>query len=252
MKSPNFPVSIPDDATLRSLMANALHELSAPVTVFAGHIDNVRRAGNDRKRLRKSLVAMNAQCLRMRRLLKDLMRLTIPESASERPSRGRWVNVGALLARIRDDTEALSAGRHRVIIDLQRGVHLIGNVREIESVFDNLARNAVRYTPPGGEVRLIWRGSPAGAEFTVADTGIGVAEKYLPRLTERFYQVDRERSRKAGGFGLGLAIVKDVLARNQAVLEIDSEPGKGSRFTAKFPAHRVVIARILEPERARS
>ena len=101
-------------------------------------------------------------------------------------------------------------------------------------------------------MRLIWRGSAMGAEFTVADTGIGVAEEYLPRLTERFYQVDRERSRRAGGCGIGLAIVKDVLEQHQAVLEIDSEPGKGSRFTARFPAHRIVIARALESERGRS
>ena len=232
-------------------MADALHELSAPVTVLAGHIDNARYSGNDRQRLHKSLAAMDEQCRRMRRLLDDLMRLAVPESAHEEPSRDQWVDVRTLLARIRDDTEALSERRHRVILDMQQGISLIGNVQEIACAFGNLARNAVRYTPSGGEVRLIWRGSPAGAEFTVADTGIGIAKEHLPRLWERFYQVDRERSRKAGGYGLGLAIVKDVLARHQAVLEIDSEPGRGSRFTAKFPVHRIVIARAREPERAR-
>jgi two-component system phosphate regulon sensor histidine kinase PhoR len=91
-------------------------------------------------------------------------------------------------------------------------------------------------------VRLVWRASPAGAEFAVDDTGIGIAKEHIPRLTERFYRVDRERSRHCGGTGLGLAIVKQALLRHQGTLEIESEPGRGSRFTVRFPAHRVAAA----------
>jgi len=93
----------------------------------------------------------------------------------------------------------------------------------------------VRYTPPGGRIELSWRTHADGAELVVADTGIGIAAQHLPRLTERFYRVDRSRSRETGGTGLGLAIVKHVLTRHRATLEIESEPGHGSRFAARFP-----------------
>src|SRR3979490_2487054 len=125
----------------------------------------------------------------------------------------------------------------------ERGFDLLGTESEIASAFGNLASNAVRYTPPGGEVRLIWRGSQKGAEFTVEDTGVGIQAEHSPRLTARFYRGDRGRSRETGGTGLGLAIVKHALARHQATLEIHSTPGTGSRFTAKIPAPRVVPAR---------
>src|SRR6202007_2111582 len=94
-------------------------------------------------------------------------------------------------------------------------------------------------TPSGGEVRLIWRSSPKGAEFAVEDTGVGIAAEHIPRLTERFYRVDRGRSRETGGTGLGLAIVKHALARHGAALEIPREPGQGSRFAAHFSGPRV-------------
>ena len=99
--------------------------------------------------------------------------------------------------------------------------------------------NAVRYTPAGGTVRISWKATPQGAEFAVEDTGIGIDARHIPRLTERFYRVDRGRSRDAGGTGLGLAIVKHSLNRHQAQLEITSTPGVGSRFAARFPAARV-------------
>ena len=110
-------------------------------------------------------------------------------------------------------------------------------------IVENLLANAVRYTEPGGIVRLVWRASRAGAEFAVEDTGIGIEKQHIPRLTERFYRVDRDRSRHSGGTGLGLAIVKQAVSRHQGTLEIESEPGRGSRFTAHFPAQRVVAAR---------
>jgi two-component system phosphate regulon sensor histidine kinase PhoR len=117
---------------------------------------------------------------------------------------------------------------------------LLGSATELRSAFANLAVNAVRYTPDGGEIVLRWSvESSAGARFSVRDSGIGIAPQHLPRLTERFYRVDRGRSREAGGTGLGLAIVKHVLERHQAVLQIESEPGCGSTFSAVFPAHRV-------------
>ena len=111
---------------------------------------------------------------------------------------------------------------------------------ELASAFGNLVSNAVRYTPRGGKVTLLWSEDAQGAQFSVEDTGVGIAPEHLPRLTERFYRVDRSRSRESGGTGLGLAIVKHALARHQATLHVESTPGAGSRFIARFPAQRTL------------
>jgi len=141
-----------------------------------------------------------------------------------------------MLRSILDDAQALSAGRHEITLTIDTPSVLVGCANELRSAFGNLAGNAVRYTPPGGRIDLVWRIHEGGGAFVVADTGIGIPVQHLPRLTERFYRVDRSRSRETGGTGLGLAIVKHVLTRHHATLEIESEPGKGSRFTARFPA----------------
>jgi len=178
----------------------------------------------------------------MRSIIDDLLTLSTLESAPEPPYDGT-VDVGTLLGRVLDEAGVLSAGRQRITLDAEPGLDLLGAESEIASVFGNLVSNAVRYTPPGGEVRLSWRRSHEGAEFSVQDTGPGIEAEHIPRLTERFYRVDRGRSRETGGTGLGLAIVKHALARHQAALEIESTPGKGSRFTARFPARRLTAQR---------
>ena len=106
----------------------------------------------------------------------------------------------------------------------------MGSAEELRSAFANLASNAVRYTPEGGKIHLAWNGS----SFSVSDSGIGIEPKHISRLTERFYRVDKSRSRETQGTGLGLAIVKHVLLRHGGKLTITSEPGKGSTFTATF------------------
>ena len=126
------------------------------------------------------------------------------------------------------------------------GKNVIGSRDELASAFGNLVSNAVRYTPDGGRIALDWRASADGAEFSVADTGIGIAAEHIPRLTERFYRVDRSRSRATGGTGLGLAIVKHVLIRHQAELVVDSAPAQGSRFTVRLPARRVKVVTDAE------
>jgi two-component system phosphate regulon sensor histidine kinase PhoR len=118
-------------------------------------------------------------------------------------------------------------------------VDLVGSEKELASAFGNLISNAIRYTPEGGAVRLRWQRTPEGAAFEVEDTGIGIAPEHLPRLTERFYRVDRGRSRETGGTGLGLAIVKHALSRHGGQLDVKSEPGRGSTFSARFTGPRV-------------
>jgi len=231
----------------RDFVANVSHELRTPLTVLVGFLETVRELKLDPERSRDYMNLMAEQGRRMQGIIDDLLTLSTLESAPEPPHEER-VDVASLLARIRGETEALSAGRHRVVLDVEPGFDLLGTESEIASAFGNLASNAVRYTPAGGEVRIVWRASQKGAEFAIEDTGPGIEAEHVPRLTERFYRVDRGRSRETGGTGLGLAIVKHALARHQATLDIESTPGKGSRFTATFPARRVVPA----PSRAAS
>jgi two-component system phosphate regulon sensor histidine kinase PhoR len=235
------------EALRRDCVANVSHELRTPLTVLVGFLETVRELKLDPRMSLEYLDRMEKQCARMQRIIEDLLHLSTLESAPQPPGDQR-VTLGTLLARVHGETEALSGGRHRIVLDAEGGFDLLGAENEIASAFGNLASNAVRYTPPGGEVRLIWRGSETGGEFSVVDTGIGIEKHHIPRLTQRFYRVDRDRSRQSGGTGLGLAIVKHTLARHQATLEIESEPGKGSRFTARFPAHRMVAATAARPE----
>lgn len=229
------------ETTRRDFVANVSHELRTPLTVLSGFLETVRELKLDPQRTRDYLRLMEEQTRLMQRLVDDLLTLSTIESAPE-PSRDEHVGMSRLLAKLKADAEALSGGRHRITLDGVEGYDLTGSEGEISSAFGNLVSNAIRYTPTGGEVRLVWRASPDGAQFTVEDTGIGIEAHHIPRLTERFYRVDRGRSRETGGTGLGLAIVKHALLRHQGTLEVQSEPGRGSRFTASFPARRIAPA----------
>ena len=232
------------EAVRRDFVANVSHELRTPLTVRVGLLETVRELKLEPSQRRDYLNLMEAQSRRMQRIVEDLLTLSALESAPPAPTDERIV-IARLLERMRAETEVLSAGRHRVTLEIQGEFDLLGAEAEIASAFSNLASNAVRYTPEGGEVRLTWDAAADGAAFAVADTGIGIPPEHIPRLTERFYRVDRSRSRETGGTGLGLAIVKHALTRHDATLEIRSTPGAGSRFIARFPAERV--APSLEP-----
>jgi two-component system phosphate regulon sensor histidine kinase PhoR len=229
------------EAVRRDFVANVSHELRTPLTVLVGFLETVRELKLDPAQRRDYLALMEAQALRMRRIVDDLLTLSTLESAPPAPTDERIVIV-RLLERIRAETEALSAGRHQIVVTLRGDFDLLGSESEIASAFSNLASNAVRYTPRGGEVRLTWEATGEGAVLTVSDTGIGIQPEHIPRLTERFYRVDRSRSRETGGTGLGLAIVKHALTRHDAILDIESTLGAGSRFIVRFPAKRIVPA----------
>jgi two-component system phosphate regulon sensor histidine kinase PhoR len=220
----------------RDFVANVSHELRTPLTVLIGFLETVRELKLDPQRVRDYLAMMGEQAGRMHRIIDDLLALSVLESAPP-PAMDR-VAVAPLLERLRADGAALSGGRHAVSLEGAPRCDLLGSENELASAFGNLVSNAVRYTPAGGSIKLLWRDGPDGASFSVEDTGPGIGAEHIPRLTERFYRVDRSRSRESGGTGLGLAIVKHTLARHQAALDIESEVGKGSRFTARFPPHR--------------
>jgi len=228
------------EAMRRDFVANVSHELRTPLTVLVGFLETIRDLELDAARVRDYTALMAPQAERMRRIIDDLLTLSSLEHApAPAPER---VLVRSLLERVHGEGRALSKGRHRLSLEIDGEHDLVGADTEIYSAFLNLVTNAIRYTPEGGEIRLAWRSSPEGASFSVTDTGIGVPAEHLQRLTERFYRVDRSRSRETGGTGLGLSIVKHALARHNAVLDIESEPGKGSCFTARLPASRLLAA----------
>jgi two-component system phosphate regulon sensor histidine kinase PhoR len=233
----------------RDFVANVSHELRTPLTVLVGFLETVRELKLDPQRMRDYLGMMQEQSSRMHRIIEDLLMLSVLESAP--PPAADRIRVKPLLERLRADAEALSAGRHRISLQGSPAVDLLGAETELASALGNLVTNAIRYTPEGGEVRIAWRDSPEGASFTVEDTGIGIPPEHLPRLTERFYRVDRSRSRETGGTGLGLAIVKHAAARHQAALDVESQAGHGSRFTIRFPARRTVPAAPALTQEAR-
>jgi len=225
------------DRMRRDFVANVSHELRTPLTVLAGFLETLQEIEVDRDEQTRYLGMMAEQSQRMQSIVQDLLTLSSIESAP--PPDDEPVDMVNLIDKLRRDAEALSAGRHSIVVESDGKGDLRGSEPELVSAFANLVANAVRYTPAGGTVRICWHASVQGAEFAVQDTGIGIDSKHIPRLTERFYRVDRGRSRDAGGTGLGLAIVKHSLSRHQAQLEIKSSPGIGSRFAAKFPASRV-------------
>lgn len=229
------------EAMRRDFVANVSHEMRTPLTVVAGFLETVIDGLDDLDKddIRHYLGLASEQAGRMQRLIQDLLTLSALETGApvqhEEP-----VDVVALLEEVRQEAAAVSGGRHSIELECTTGARLLGNAKELYSSFANLAINAVRYTPAGGHIRISWRQRGAVVEYTVEDDGIGIAAEHIPRLTERFYRVDRGRSRETGGTGLGLAIVKHVLSRHQGDLLIDSEPGRGSRFTASFPVRRLV------------
>ena len=225
------------DEVRRDFVANVSHELRTPLTVISGFLETVRDEA-DREAARRYVDLMAEQAGRMERLVEDLLTLSSLES-SPPPPVDEPVGMAKLVERLGAEARALSGGRHRVEVAAEADVDLLGSEKELSSAFGNLVTNAIRYTPAGGSVRLAWHRTEEGAAFDVEDTGIGIAPEHVPRLTERFYRVDRGRSRETGGTGLGLAIVKHALARHGAALDVASTPGKGSRFTARFGGARV-------------
>lgn len=223
----------------RDFVANVSHELKTPLTVVAGFAETLLELKLPAEQQRRYLRLIDEQAGNMRRLVDDLLMLSKLESA-DNVGEQSWFSLPDLVSALEAEAQSLSAGRHSITFT-RAAAKLLGNRDEIHSALLNLISNAIRYTPAKGSITVTWQHDASGAWWRVADTGIGIAPEHLPRLTERFYRVDRGRSRETGGTGLGLAIVKHVLLRHDAQLSIDSEPGVGSTFSIYFPAHRVKL-----------
>jgi two-component system phosphate regulon sensor histidine kinase PhoR len=184
---------------------------------------------------------MQGQSVRMRRLVEDLLQLSKLESGQSVP-KDQVVDVAAILSAARKEAFALPEHPGTIEIELNSPANLLGEETELQSVVSNLVANAVRYTPPEGEVRIRWNVDADGGHLAIQDTGIGISEEDIPRVTERFYRADGGRTRQRGGTGLGLAIVKHALRRHDADLEIRSRLGQGSTFVCHFPRDRLALS----------
>lgn len=218
----------------RDFVANVSHELRTPLTVVNGFIENLLDAEATPEAFKRPLSLMHSQSKRMNSIVEDLMtlsRLEMDEKASDQMP----LDVPELIDSVLEDARALSQGRHLFRSHIEQDLWLLASYGDMHSAVSNLVFNAVKHTPVGTEIQVRWETNEAGPALTVTDRGCGIAPEHIPRLTERFYRVDRGRSRASGGTGLGLAIVKHVLNRHEAQLLIHSKEGQGSSFCCQFP-----------------
>jgi len=239
------------DAMRRDFVANVSHEIRTPLTVMSGFIETLQSLPLEQQERDQYLGLMAVQALRMQDLVNDLLILSQLEGNSL-PSNNDAVDLTSMMSTIEAEARGLSAAQreegepeHVIQIVVPQELKLLGAAKELHSAISNLINNAVRYTPAGGLITATWEIlSDQRVQLAVVDTGPGIASEHLPRLTERFYRVDRSRSRESGGTGLGLAIVKHVMQRHGGELKIESELGKGSKFSLIFPVSRMLTTEI--------
>lgn len=219
----------------RDFIGNVSHELRTPLTVIHGYLDMLD--ADELPEHKDILDELQRQSQRMRQLVEDLLTLSKLDNAPSLPM--HRVDMNNMLRSLEREAKSLSAGKHNIHFDVKKMYDLIGSETHLHSAFSNLIGNAIRYTPAEGQIHVEVtirhnpQGEPEGV-FSVRDTGYGIPEHHIPRLTERFYRVSTSRSRNLGGTGLGLAIVKHVLGLHQARLEIESIPDEGSTFRCVF------------------
>jgi two-component system, OmpR family, phosphate regulon sensor histidine kinase PhoR len=232
------------DSMRRDFVANVSHELKTPLTVLSGFLETMRDIPLDESDRARYLDMMEQQSSRMQNIVRDLLVLANLEGDMRSPG-DELLDMRAVLRHLEDDAHNLSGGRHRITFDNDDSLTVAGVETEVMSALGNLVTNAVRYTPDGGAIDVSWQRVNERAVFMVRDSGFGIPAEHIPRLTERFYRVDRSRSRDTGGTGLGLAIVKHVLQRHHAELDVKSEVGRGSTFVVRFPASRTALRKSL-------
>ena len=230
------------ETTRKDFVANVSHELRTPLTVLAGFLETVHDMPPDSlttEQREHYYGMMMEQARRMQTLIEDLLTLSTLESSPT--TSGSPVHVASLISKALQQAKVLSQGQHVFVTNIDENLQINGIEAELSSAVSNLITNAVRYTPKDGTITISWYKTESNkACYSVQDTGIGIASQDIPRLTERFYRVDRGRSRSTGGTGLGLAITKHVAMRHDAELNIRSRPGAGSTFSLDFPPSRII------------
>jgi two-component system phosphate regulon sensor histidine kinase PhoR len=226
----------------KDFVANVSHELKTPLTVINGYLEVlVTSTEGTPPIVEKALSEMGTQTKRMQNLIEDLLVLSRIESSAERIFE-HVIDMQAMLKQIQMEAVALNKEkRHQISFKIDPDLKVFGVETEMRSACSNLIFNAIHYTPPGGKIDVVFKRRANGAFFAVKDNGEGIEDKHLRRLTERFYRVDKARSRKTGGSGLGLSIVKHVLHHHNTYLDVDSKVGKGSEFSFLLPSELIAL-----------
>ena len=218
-------------------VSNATHELKTPLTAIRGCIETLRDPmidTSDPAILNEMLDIMDVQGERLQALISDMLELSQIEGLPSLPEPG-----GDMAQAVREAEKAVGVQARQAGIELAvetpESLPCRAPDERMRRIAQNLMENAVRYNKPGGKVWVTVRAEGAHAVFAVKDTGVGIPEKDIPRVCERFYRVDKDRSRNSGGTGLGLAIVKHMVRRYDGELEIRSQLGKGSEFIVRIP-----------------
>ncbi len=223
----------------RNFFANVSHELRTPLTVLQGYLEMMSDSVLEGSQRDKALHTMQQQTRRMDGLVQQLLTLSRIEAAPALDLQEK-VDVPMMLRLLQREAETLSQGRHEIHFTADPDLRVFGNDEQLRSAISNLVYNSVNHTPAGTRIDISWRRTPHGAQFKVKDNGPGIAAEHIPRLTERFYRVDKARSRQTGGSGLGLAIVKHALSHHNTRLEITSQPGKETCFSFSLPLRLIV------------
>ncbi|WP_298439873.1 phosphate regulon sensor histidine kinase PhoR [uncultured Ferrimonas sp.] len=219
----------------RDFVANVSHELKTPLTVLQGYVEIMQMTAEPDSMMAKQYAAMEEQSQRMKSLVDRLLVLSRIESATDIDFEHK-ADMPAILQRVEQEALELSNGRHQLQFVVDSQLQVFGDEMQLHSACANLVQNAVRYSDDGATITVHWQLEGDRPCFSVSDGGEGIAPEHLPRLTERFYRVDRARSRDTGGSGLGLAIVKHALSHHNSQLQIHSDLGVGSRFWFELPA----------------
>jgi len=226
----------------RNFFANVSHELRTPLTVLQGYLEMLQEQILEGAPREKALHTMREQTMRMEGLVKQLLTLSKIE-ASPALSLNDCIDMPVMLKIVEREAQTLGP-KHLLQFAIDEGLKVLGNEEQLRSAVSNLVYNAVNHTPPGTQINVRWQRIAHGVEFSVEDNGPGIAPEHLPRLTERFYRVDKARSRQTGGSGLGLAIVKHAVNHHEGRLNIDSTLGKGTRFSFTLP-ERLIATKPL-------
>ncbi|KAB7898142.1 phosphate regulon sensor histidine kinase PhoR [Rouxiella sp. S1S-2] len=229
----------------RNFFANVSHELRTPLTVLQGYLEMMEDAKLEEPFRSKALDTMQEQTRRMDGLVKQLLTLSRIEAATNIDLQEK-VDIPTMLGMLEREVQTLSGGRHEIVFKINDQLKVFGNDDQLRSAVSNLVYNSVNHTPTGTRIEVSWQHTAQGAQFQVSDNGPGIAPQHLPRLTERFYRVDKARSRQTGGSGLGLAIVKHALTHHHSRLDIMSEIGVGTRFMFTLPNRLIVNAAPVE------
>ncbi|NLQ17208.1 phosphate regulon sensor histidine kinase PhoR [Marinomonas sp. M1K-6] len=228
----------------KDFVANASHELKTPLTVIKGYLETLSLfKDNLPKSMQKGIDNMSDQSDRMEQLIEDLLLLSRLEGNDKREE-SQWFNLIDVVHAISNVTAPMLTDKHTLSADIPDDARIYGSYKDLYSAFSNLIVNAIKYSPDGGTIQIKWESGEFNGVFSVKDSGLGIEPRYIPRLTERFFRVDKGRGSKTGGTGLGLAIVKHVLLHHDAKLHIRSQPGVGSTFSCYFPANRTRIDTI--------